>query len=66
MKIKCLDVVHGVGKSGKPYTSGAFRGVGKSGNPFLFIASCPGEYKPSVEYDVRVAFGQNGNFILPY
>ena len=66
MKIKCLDTVTGVSKSGNPYTRGAFRAVGKSGNPFLFLASCPGDYKPGLEYNVNVAFGQNGNYILPY
>lgn len=66
MKIKCLDTVSGVSKSGNPFTRGAFRAVGKSGNPFLFIASCPGDYKPGLEYNVSVAFGQNGNYILPY
>ena len=28
MKIKCLDTVHGVTKSGNSYTRGAFRAVG--------------------------------------
>lgn len=46
MKIKCLDVVHGVSKSGNPYTRGAFRGTGRSGAPYLFLASCPGDYAP--------------------
>lgn len=66
MKIKCLDTVNGFSKSGNPYTRGAFRAVGKSGNPFLFLASCPADYKPGQEYNVNVAFGQNLNFILPY
>lgn len=66
MKIKCLDTVTGVSKSGNPYTRGAFRAVGKSGNPFLFLASCPSDYKSGQEYNVNVAFGQNGNYILPY
>lgn len=66
MKIKCLDTVNGVSKTGNPYTRGAFRAVGKSGNPFLFLASCPGDYKPGQDYNVNVAFGQNGNYILPY
>ena len=65
-KIGCLDVVHGVSKSGNPYTRGAFRGTGKSGAPYLFLASCPGDYAPGKEYDVNVAFSLNGNFILPY
>lgn len=66
MKIKCLDTVKGVSKSGNPYTRGAFRAVGKSGIPFLFLASCPADYKSGQEYNVNVAFGQNGNYILPY
>lgn len=66
MKIKCLDTVKGVSKSGNPYTRGAFRAVGKSGNPFLFIASCPVDYKPGQEYNVNVAFSLSGNYILPY
>lgn len=66
MKIKCLDTVNGVSKTGKPYTRGAFRAIGKSGNPFLFLASCPADFKSGQEYDVNVAFGQNRNYILPY
>ncbi len=66
MKIKCLDTVDGVTKSGNPYTRGAFRGVGKSGNPYLFLASCPADYKAGQEYNVNVAFSPNGNYILPY
>ena len=66
MKIKCLDTVNGVSKTGKPYTRGTFRAIGKSGNPFLFLASCPADFKPGQEYDVNVAFGQNRNYILTY
>lgn len=66
MKIKCLDVVHGTTKSGNAYSRGAFRAVGKSGAPYLFLASCPGDYVPGKDYDVNVAFGQNGNYILTY
>lgn len=66
MKIKCLDTVHGYTKSGSEYTRGAFRGVGKTGNPYLFLASCPKDYKPGTEYDVNVAFSDRGNYILPY
>ena len=66
MKIKCLDVVHGVSKTGRPYSRAAFRGIGKSGAPYLFLASCPDDYTPGKEYDVNVAFSQNGNYILPY
>ena len=66
MKIKCLDVVHGVSKSGNPYIQGAFRAISKSGSPFLFLASCPGDYAPGKEYDVNVAFANHGNYILPY
>lgn len=66
MKIKCLDIVTCVSKSGNPYTRGAFRAVGKSGNPFLFLASCPADYKAGQEYSVHVAFSPNGNYILPY
>lgn len=66
MKIKCLDTVNGVSKSGNPYTRGAFRAVGKSGNSFLFVASCPAEYKAGQEYSVSVAFSPSGNYILPY
>lgn len=66
MKIKCLDIVNGATKSGNPYTRGAFRGVGKTGNPYLFLASCPADYKPGQEYNVSVAFSPNGNYIIPY
>lgn len=66
MKLKCLDTVTGVSKSGNSYTRGAFRAVGKSGNPFLFIASCPADYKSGQEYNVHVAFSSTGNYILPY
>lgn len=66
MKIKCLDTVSGMSKSGNPYTRGAFRGINKAGNPYLFLASCPADYKPGQEYNVNVAFGQNGNYILSY
>lgn len=66
MKIKCLDTVHGVSKSGNSYTRGAFRAVGKSGIPFLFLASCPSDYKSGQEYTVNVAFSPTGNYILPY
>ena len=66
MKMKCLDTVNGVSQSGKPYTRGAFRAVGKSGNPFLFVASCPADYKAGQEYNVTVAFSSTGNYILPY
>lgn len=66
MKIKCIDVVHGVSKSGSPFTNGAFRAVSKSGSPYLFLASCPDNYKPGTDYDVRVAFTSNGNYILTY
>lgn len=66
MKIKCLDTVTGVSKSGNSYTRGAFRAVGKSGNPFLFLASCPSDYKGGQEYNVKVAFSPTGNYILPY
>lgn len=66
MKIKCLDVCNGISRSGKPYSTAAFRGIGKSGNPFLFVASCPPDYKAGADYDAKVAFTQSGNFILPY
>lgn len=66
MKIKCLDTVSGVSKSGNSYTRGAFRAVGKSGKPFLFLASCPSDYKVGQEYNVKVAFSPTGNYILPY
>lgn len=66
MKIKCLDTVSGVSKAGKTYTRGAFRAVGKSGNPFLFLASCPADYKSGQEYSVNVVFAPSGNYILPY
>lgn len=66
MKIKCLDTVSGMSKSGNPYTRGAFRGINKAGNPYLFLATCPVDYKPGQDYNVNVAFGQNGNYILPY
>lgn len=66
MKIKCLDTVSGVSKSGNRYTRGAFRAVGKSGNAFLFLASCPAEYKGGQEYSVNVVFSPSGNYILPY
>ena len=46
MKIKCLDTVSGMSKSGNPYTRGAFRGINKAGNPYLFLATCPVDYKP--------------------
>lgn len=65
MKIYCLDVVTSVSKSGKSYTRGAFRGKGKSGD-YLFLATCPGDFEPMTEYDVNVAFGERGNYILPY
>lgn len=66
MKMKCLDVVTGVSKAGRPFTNGAFRATGKSGNPFLFVASCPPEFKAGQELDCNVAFTQSGNYILPY
>ena len=66
MKIKCLDVVHGTTITGNAYSRAAFRGIGRTGNPYLFLASCPPDYKPGQEYDVNVAFSQNGNYILPY
>lgn len=66
MKVKCLDTVNGVSKSGKSYTRGAFRSFGKSGNPFLFLAFCPAEYKAGQEYSVNVCFSPSGNYILPY
>lgn len=66
MKIKCIDVVHGVSKSGSSFTNGAFRGTSKSGAPYLFLASCPDSYQSGKEYDVRVAFTPNGNYILTY
>ena len=66
MKITCLDVVNGSTKKGISFVQGAFRGVGKSGSPFLFVASCPPDYEPLKDYDVRVLFSPNGNFILPY
>ena len=66
MKIKCLDVVHGVSKSGSPYFRAAFRGTSKNGSPYLFLATCPQDYTAGKEYDVNVAFSNNGNYILPY
>ncbi len=80
MKITCVDVVNGYTKKGTPFVQGAFRGVGKSGSPFLFVANCPPDYEPlksgwqrfvsrreSVkDYEARVIFSPNGNFILPY
>ena len=66
MKITCLDVVTGYTKNGSQFVRGAFRGVGKSGFPFLFIANCPPDYEPLKDYDTRVVFSPDGNFILPY
>ena len=66
MKIKCIDVVHGVSKSGTPFSNAVFRATSKSGSPYLFLASCPDSYKPGTDYDVRVAFTAKGNYILPY
>lgn len=66
MKITCVDVVNGYTKKGAPFVQGAFRGVGKSGCPFLFVATCPPDYEPLKDYEARVIFSSNGNFILPY
>lgn len=66
MKIKCLDVVHGITKKGNPTTKGAFKGINKAGSPYLFVASCPSDFKGNTEYNVNVAFTSNGNYVLPY
>lgn len=65
MKMHVLDTCVRTTKNGRQYLQGAMRGQSKNGS-FLFIASIPGDMEVGCDYDYRVVFSPNGNYVLPY